>query len=424
MDIQHIKIEDLKPHPLNLEYYEEYDKDDPDNIRLQNSLRSVYEKKGYPNLEIVYIDKNGVVFSGNRRYGGAKEEGLPFLRCVVIEHTFDEKCLTNLKLKKIEKSVLEEYNQPGLKRDEYAWRVVLKKYLSDLNDYITETGKTFTGKMRNEWCAERTNKNPKEFQKMVDVSIKYGRPDLVAKVESGEYSVKDAYNEASATPPKVILKENPNRINWIEYYRDKTKFNNLILPKIKDTFHNQILNISMGGKKLITDPVHGWEQHLGISTNLSNTVMSAVSMSLEEDGYTAHTPRQEVGIEDVIITHKGKKDLNIPGFYPERMEMKVDEFKGHGSATKVYTGGGYGRIVPHPFWIVIYDDNAKRLLVLLSNITKNDWQKHGKKGVMPMSLWAENHFDNKEDWVCLHGDIYRDNKGVIQLQCLPVKGGE
>ena len=178
----------------------------------------------------------------------------------------------------------------------------------------------------------------------------------------------------------------------------------------------------MSGKKLITHPKHGWEQHLGISTNLSNTVMSAVSMSLEEDGYEAHTPRQEVGIEDVIILKKDKKLLTKEGCYPERMEMKVDEFKGHGSDTKVYTGGGHSRIVPHPFWIIIYDEDGKRMLVLLTNITKNDWQKHGKKGRMPMSLWAENHFDNKDDWVCLHGSIYKDNKGVIQLQCLPVEG--
>ena len=86
--------------------------------------------------------------------------------------------------------------------------------------------------------------------------------------------------------------------------------------------------------------------------------MSAVSMSLDDDGYCAHTPRGEVGLADVIIDKKGKKILSKEGFYAERMEMKVDEFKGHGSSTKVYTGGGHNRIVPHPFWITIYDDDG------------------------------------------------------------------
>ena len=418
MNVIDIPVKDLKPHPVNLEYY---DNENCDNTKLRDSLRKTYEKHGYPNLEICYVDKNNIIYSGHRRHENAEAEGLPFLRCVVIDHTYDEKCLTDIKLKRKEKSILEDWNQPGLKRDEYSWSVLLKKYASDHADNITETDKPFTGAERNTWCVERTNKKQEEFRKMVQVVLKYDRHDLIEKVESGEYSVKNAHDEASAEKPKDKLKENPDRIDWIKYYADGTKWKNLVLPKIVDTF-NQFKSITMSGKKLITHPKHGWEQHLGISTNLSNTVMSAVSMSLDDDGYCARTPRGEVGLADVIIDKKGKKLLTKEGCYPERMEMKVDEFKGHGSDTKVYTGGGHGRIVPHPFWITIYDEDGKRMLVLLTNITKNDWQKHGKKGRMPMSLWAENHFDNKDDWVCLHGSIYKDNKGVIQLQCLPVEG--
>jgi len=418
MNIINVKIKDLKSHPLNKEYY---DNENSDTTKLQEDLKKTYKNKGYPNLELVIIDKNNVIYSGHRRYDSCKKEKLPFLRCEVIEHTFVEECITNMKLRKKEKSILEDWNQPGLKRDEYAWNVILKKYGSDLADYIKETGNPYTGALRNTWCVERTNKKQQEFKKMVEVVYKFERPDLVQKVMDGEYSVKEALSEASAEKPKDKLKEDPDRIDWIKYYKDGSKFKTLVLPKIVDTF-NQFKNITMSGKKLITHPKHGWEQHLGISTNLSNTIMSAVSMSLDDDGYCARTPRGEVGLADVIIDKKDKKILSKEGFYAERMEMKVDEFKGHGSSTKVYTGGGHNRIVPHPFWITIYDDDGKRMLILLSNITKNDWQEHGKKGAMPMSLWAENHFDNKDDWVCLHGDIYRDKKGVIQLQCLPVEG--
>ena len=57
-------------------------------------------------------------------------------------------------------------------------------------------------------------------------------------------------------------------------------------------------------------------------------------------------------------------------------------------------------------------------------MTKEDWIRKGKgnsaKYEMPMSYWAENHFDNKDDWVCLHGGIYKDKRGVLKIQCMPV----
>ena len=101
MKIEHIKLKNLKPHPLNYEYYDNYDVNDTSNIRLQKSLKSTYLENGYPNLEIVYCDKNGVVYSGNRRFYGSKAGDLPFLRCVRIDHTFKPESLTNLKLKKM-----------------------------------------------------------------------------------------------------------------------------------------------------------------------------------------------------------------------------------------------------------------------------------------------------------------------------------
>ena len=57
-------------------------------------------------------------------------------------------------------------------------------------------------------------------------------------------------------------------------------------------------------------------------------------------------------------------------------------------------------------------------------MNKEDWIRKGKgssaKYEMPMSYWAENHFDNKDDWVCLHGGIYKDKRGVLKIQCMPV----
>ena len=79
---------------------------------------------------------------------------------------------------------------------------------------------------------------------------------------------------------------------------------------------------------------------------------------------------------------------------------------------------------PHTFIIAIHDNDGERLMLLATKMTKEDWIRKGKgnsaKYEMPMSYWAENHFDNKDDWVCLHGDIYKDKRGVLKIQCMPV----
>jgi hypothetical protein len=413
MKIEHIKLKNLKPHPLNIEYYDNYDVNDTSNIRLQKSLKSTYLENGYPNLEIVYCDKNGIVYSGNRRFYGSKAGDLPFLRCVRIDHTFKPESLTNLKLKKIEKKILETYNQPGLKRDEYLWTVVLKKYLSDLSDYIQETGKPFTGKMRNEWCAERTNKKSKEFSMMVDVAIKYNRPELIKKVESGEYSVKDAFKEAGNIQPPIKEKEDKDRKNWIQFFRDKPELMERVVKYANDMLQ-QFVNINVNNRKIPQDDTHGHEQNM-ISTNLSNFYMSALSLVLEEEGFKSFTPREEAGLPDVRI-----KCLSKPGCHPERIEVKVAKFNGHGSKTNVFSGAGTIRIVPHTFLIVVYDPNTNRQFVALSDLTKDDWTSNSKntKCEMGMNIWADNHLDN---CVFFHGDGYIDNRNVFNMNLKEVK---
>ena len=111
--------------------------------------------------------------------------------------------------------ILEDYNEPGVKRNEYAWNVILKKFISDNSDNELLTGKPFNGAQRNYWCAKRTEATPNEFKDMVDVVQKYNRYDLVEKVESGEYSVKDAINEASQKEPEEKLKTNPDDMDLI-----------------------------------------------------------------------------------------------------------------------------------------------------------------------------------------------------------------
>ena len=55
---------DLKPHPLNEKLYNF----DDDRSDLRKSMVKTFKEFGYPNTEIVYIDKNNVIYSGHRRW--------------------------------------------------------------------------------------------------------------------------------------------------------------------------------------------------------------------------------------------------------------------------------------------------------------------------------------------------------------------
>ena len=100
-------ISELKDHPLNDVLY---DKVNDNRDKLRASLIKSLNKNGYANKEIVYIDKNGVVYSGHRRKWASEEDEtgqLGELRCVEIEHTFDFASLENPILEEKEIEILD-----------------------------------------------------------------------------------------------------------------------------------------------------------------------------------------------------------------------------------------------------------------------------------------------------------------------------
>lgn len=408
--VENIKTELLKPHPINLKLYN-FDNDDRTDLR--KSMLKTYKKNGYPNTEICLIDKNGVIYSGNRRWHSANEEQLPTLRCMRTEHTFDEKCLTDPVLYKKELDILSDLNYPGTKRNELSWEVVLTKY--DQYNKVDEkiTGKSYTPRERNNWCRENTKFSVDNFRKMVEIYEK-NRIDLIKKVDLTEISINNAHKDALNIQPKVKAKYDPNRKNWIQFIKDNPEVGKKIVTYANNMF-KQYLDINIKGRKIVEDKTHGHEKS-PISANLSHFYMSAVSLVLEEEGFKTITPNEEQGLPDVRIL-----SLCKPGYHPERIEIKVAGFNGHGSATQVSAGGGTGRIVPHTFLIVVYDRATKRQMVVMSDLTKNDWTEEDKKAKMGMNVWADNHLN---ECVFLHGDGFIDTNNVFQIEMHKVKGGE
>ena len=405
-------ISELKDHPLNDVLY---DKIDDNRDKLRASLIKSLKKNGYANKEIVYIDKNGVVYSGHRRKWASEEDEtgqLGVLRCVEIDHTFDPASLENPILEEKEIEILDEYNEPDIIRNQTSWSVVLRKYNVCNNINFKKTGKYFDGKERNKWCAEKCSYPTTTFKKMVEI-FETGRTDLIKKIEIEGYSINKAYKEALNVQPPVQLLEDENRKNWIQFFKDKPELMEKVVKYAND-MQQQHYNININGRKIPLDNTHGHEQNM-ISTNLSNFYMSAVSLVLEEEGFKSFTPREEAGLPDIRI-----KDLSKPGYHPERIEVKVAKFNGHGSKTYISAGPGATRIVPHTFLLVVYDPNSNRQFVVLSDLTKDDWTSNLKntKCEMGMNVWADNHLD---ECVIFHGDGYIDNRNVFNMNLKEVK---
>ena len=405
-------ISELKDHPLNDVLY---DKIDDNRDKLRASLIKSLKKNGYANKEIVYIDKNGVVYSGHRRKWASEEDEtgqLGVLRCVEIDHTFDPASLENPILEEKEIDILDEYNEPDIIRNQTSWSVVLRKYNVCNNINFKKTGKYFDGKERNKWCAEKCSYPTTTFKKMVEI-FETGRTDLIKKIEIEGYSINKAYKEALNVQPPVQLLEDENRKNWIQFFKDKPELMEKVVKYAND-MQQQHYNININGRKIPLDNTHGHEQNM-ISTNLSNFYMSAVSLVLEEEGFKSFTPREEAGLPDIRI-----KDLSKPGYHPERIEVKVAKFNGHGSKTYISAGPGATRIVPHTFLLVVYDPNSNRQFVVLSDLTKDDWTSNLKntKCEMGMNVWADNHLD---ECVIFHGDGYIDNRNVFNMNLKEVK---
>lgn len=416
-NIVYRKITDLKPHPFNSVLY---DFKNDDRAALKKSLMEWYKKTGTPTKEIIKIDMNNFIYSGHRRWWECNEDeklSKTKVQCEIIDHTLDEKRLNiDIPYTENEMAMLDAYNEPGVIRNQTSWPVILRKYDVANDLHYQKTRKDFSPQDRNRWCNEKCKFSTEHFKKMYQIFSKK-RLDLISKVESGEYSVAKAYSEAFDIKEKSKLKYDKKRKNWPKYFKNPKLQKKLI--KYANSMIDQFLNISINGKKIIQDKQHGHEQQF-ISTFISNAYMSALSIVLEEEGFESYTPREEVGLPDIRI-----KCLSKEGYHPERIEVKVGQYQGTSSSTKVFAGIGATRIVPHTFLLVTYDPKTFRQFVVMSDLEKKDWSanKSSNKCEMSFSTFGKNH--SKESTI-IHGDAYFNNQNnyEIQLHKVPSKGGK
>ena len=53
-----------------------------------------------------------------------------------------------------------------------------------------------------------------------------------------------------------------------------------------------------------------------------------------------------------------------------------------------------------------------RYFQMITWVTKDDFKSSGDNATMSMQTWFDNHFDRKEDYIVLTGDVY-ENAGKL-----------
>ncbi len=405
--IQTAKVKDLNPHPLNVKL-NPIEKNEEERKDLAKRFAEHFEQEGIPNHNPILIcPETNTIWSGHNRYFTADEEGYDEVQIAYTTKKYDPN-----EPEEDQMYYLEQHNADG-KRDEGKPSVILRKWHAMKEAHTDEDNKYRINAPYSDFFkdfAHSRKVTPKEFKQLLVVE-EYN-PVWIEDIETKKISsIQKAYDMTKAKEPDD--KENPNRHNFI-----KTLDEN---PKIKQDIVNNTIkvlkdfkSISIGNKPMLFGDDISWETN-ALSAILSHTVMSATAdafkeckIPLVEDCITPGGLNKKQGYADVQFP-----SLNKDGFQKERIEVKAANAGATCASTNISSGLGATKIHPHEYMIVVWDNDFKRLFIMITTLTKEDWGS-GSEGekIMSMKTWHKNHYHNKDEYRFLIGEIYEDQKGL------------
>ena len=81
-----VLVSDLKPSPANRELYDDFDANDPKMQKLVEQMKLHYQQtKKNGNYEVIVIDKNNYIRSGDRRTFASKLAGIKYILAIVCD---------------------------------------------------------------------------------------------------------------------------------------------------------------------------------------------------------------------------------------------------------------------------------------------------------------------------------------------------
>tara|TARA_X000001036_G_scaffold4525_1_gene4076 strand:- start:68 stop:1423 length:1356 start_codon:yes stop_codon:yes gene_type:complete len=425
-----IEISKLHKHPLNSECYKESRKVHQEHVKgLETFLEAQLENTlEIPNYEALIVDlSTGVVYRGNttleasEKVVGAKYLKVESLDSIIPGHRFDPNSPEYDE--DVERNILnKKFNIEG-KRNEFDWVYVMDSYASEEKSKgreLSSTERTQFGK------DHHCQKELPMLRKVMNYDKKKGTSHI-EELENSPKKLKDRVKwiEGQGSDKDESRKE----LFFTPIVKTDPKFNSLLLKYFKSIV-NQIENIEVedddiGGKVKIMKSDHISPDSNGITGMMSFTTQSVVPLLFRKSKYVlekygdldARSPQSSVGAPDCQL-----HGLNEEGFFPVVWEEKLAQMAQTPGKTAIYGLAGITSMIDHEFLIGIRQ-GFDRWCIFSSVLTRKDftkgektdsgYQEAGKR--MTMNRWFENHFDNKNEWHCIHGEIRKTQEGKIEI---------
>lgn len=375
----------LIPNPLNEEIYTNIEEEKATQLKLSEDFKRRIEKGLTPNEQPVIIWSDGLIDAGHTRTEAAK------LANTEIWVVFSDKPYPDFENEPY--TTLQSVVSSNIYR-KMTHSVKLNEFEQMNKAYVKEFGINRTTSQEDEHI-KQLGTSRDTIKKLQE--IKANRKDLLPLVDSGDMSVKTAWDEATGrNKTKVVKSNNPNR-NWSEIYT--TDIFKSIFNRVSNLIHStRESKVVINGEDYFPYKDFTKGSTSAIISHLTEMIGAQV---LRSEGY------------DVIAAHGHATDPDIyHNDIDDKVEIKVTNF--NSSATQWRGGQG---IREGQYILVAYDETINRWLVIFTYLNERDWKSAGISGhTLPIKNVLDNHKDNM---VIVYGDLYENNgKVVAQLDTL------
>jgi hypothetical protein len=375
----------LTPNPLNKEIYTNIEEERQTQLKLSEDFKRRIDKGLTPNEQPVIIWPDGLIDAGHTRTEAAKLAN------------------TNIWVVLSDKPYPDFENEPYTTLQSVVSSNIYRKMTHSvkLNEF-EQMNKAYV----KEFAINRTTAQEDEHIKQLGTSrdtikklqeIKTHRKDLLLLVDSGDMSVKSAWEEATGkNKAKVVKSNNPNR-DWSEIYTTdifKTVFN-----RVSNAIHSTLESkVVINGEDYFPYKDFTKGAVAGMISHLTETIGAQV---LKSEGHNVKPASGHPTDPDIYHV-----DID------DKVEIKVTNFNSSATSWK----GGMG-IREGQYILVAYDETINRWLVIFTYLTENDWKSAGIGGhTLPIKNVLDNH---NKDMVLVYGDLYENNSKVVaQLDSL------
>jgi len=390
-----VDIKNLKPNPINKFLYEN---DTPDSTKVKElavSMREEMDNGNPPNTDAIGIYPDGLISKGHTRFTAGGMIGATRLKAEYVNDPYPNKDDLYRTIKDMRKTNIYR---------EHAFSVKLN--VVDREEYAYE--KTYGGPM--------PHKDRIKLYKSMSIAVKNVkrgreikelRPDLLKAIDSNSTSIENAWNVATGNDIKVVGKKK----GGVDLFKIFTPEMKTAIVSKSVTYLKQLRALTIPTKDGEISPVEddlGWEpsRFTGV---VSDTFMTSMGVVFYDEGYDVTTANGHVNDPDVYLVSMD-----------ERMEVKVNEYKGDGAKTTWKGGKG---IRAGEYLLVSHNHDFTRIFIMFATLNEEDWSKKGNVGTeLKLSTWWKNHKDigDFEFW---KGEIYSNgDTAKMHLDDVDVSG--